>query len=125
ALLPRAAAFGGELVVAGDGKSDYQIVVPDKVGSPAARHLEAAAVFLQRCLSDAAGARLPVAQESSADPQKPSIFIGAVAVAARAGRVLFLRDGRIDRELELGPPDGQGLEERTGRVSRTMRELGI
>lgn len=47
------------------------------------------------------------------------------AVAARAGRVLFLRDGRIDRELELGPPDGQGLEERTGRVSRTMRELGI
>mgnify|MGYP000846771717 FL=1 len=47
------------------------------------------------------------------------------AVAARAGRVLFLRDGRIDRELDLGPPDGQGLEERVGRVSQAMRELGI
>ncbi len=47
------------------------------------------------------------------------------AVAARAGRVLFLRDGRIDRELELGPPDGRGLEDRALRVSEAMRELGI
>lgn len=47
------------------------------------------------------------------------------AVAARAGRVLFLRDGRIDRELELGPSGGQSPEERTRRVSEAMRELGI
>lgn len=46
-------------------------------------------------------------------------------VAARAGRVLFMRDGAMARELSLGEPDHEGLTTRTRRVTEAMRELGI
>ena len=46
-------------------------------------------------------------------------------VAARAGRVVFMRDGRIESELALGRPDGEGLEGREARVLEAMRGLGV
>ncbi|MBL8966385.1 MAG: ABC transporter ATP-binding protein [Spirochaetaceae bacterium] len=46
-------------------------------------------------------------------------------VAARAGRVVFMRDGGIESELELGRRDGEGLEPRADRVAEAMRDLGV
>ena len=45
-------------------------------------------------------------------------------VAARAGRVLFMRDGRIESELAL-TGGGADLPARVERVTARMRELGV
>ncbi len=46
-------------------------------------------------------------------------------VAARAGRVVFMRDGAVVAEDELGPFDRPALESRVTAVTARMRELGI
>lgn len=46
-------------------------------------------------------------------------------VAARAGRVVFMRDGGIASELELGPRNGEGPARREARVAEALRVLGI
>ncbi len=46
-------------------------------------------------------------------------------VAARAGRVVFMRDGGIASELELGPQNGEGPAKREDRVAEAMRDLGV
>jgi putative ABC transport system ATP-binding protein len=46
-------------------------------------------------------------------------------VAARAERILFMRDGNIVSELRFGKFDGTDLEERTRQVIENMQELGI
>lgn len=43
-------------------------------------------------------------------------------VAARASRVVFMRDGKVSRELDLGPRGGEALEERTRRVAAALEE---
>lgn len=46
-------------------------------------------------------------------------------VAARAERVLFMRDGQIVSELRLPKFSGAGLEDRVSEVTAKMREIGI
>lgn len=46
-------------------------------------------------------------------------------VAIRAERILFMRDGRIVKELSLPTYDGAGLDVRVERVTAIMREIGI
>lgn len=46
-------------------------------------------------------------------------------VAARAGRVVFMRDGAIAAEESLGPFVRDELEPRVAAVTARMRELGI
>lgn len=47
------------------------------------------------------------------------------SVAARADRVLFLRDGKIMRETKLGRFSGTDLTRRTGEIMEQMRDAGI
>jgi len=46
-------------------------------------------------------------------------------VAARAERILFMRDGTIVSELRLKKFDGTNLDDRTRQVTEQMQELGI
>jgi len=70
------------LIIVKDGKSDYQIVIPDKYADKnVEKFLESGAKLLQRCVKDASGAELPIVKEDAADKNKPSIFIGNTAFA--------------------------------------------
>lgn len=46
-------------------------------------------------------------------------------VAARADRILFMKDGQIVSKLHFGRYDGKGLESRTEQVIGEMREIDI
>ncbi|WP_373787895.1 ATP-binding cassette domain-containing protein [Jeotgalibaca porci] len=46
-------------------------------------------------------------------------------VAARAGRVLFMRDGQIVTELSMSQFSKEELDSRTQKVSDKMREIAI
>lgn len=48
-----------------------------------------------------------------------------VKVAAQSDRVLFMVDGKIMSEAQLGKSDGRDLEERMATISRTMQRLSI
>ena len=68
-----------QLTIVADGRSDYQIVLgegPDHVARMAADEL-------QRWLTEATGATLPIAAE--ADPTLKQIFVGQAALPAEAG----------------------------------------
>ena len=86
-------ADAAELVLLSDGKSDYQIVVPDHVETE----------LLTECLNQAArlvqtaflanGAEVPVVREKKRDPAKPALFLGNTEFARRQGvDVTKLRD---------------------------------
>lgn len=46
-------------------------------------------------------------------------------VAARANRVLFMKDGKIESELSFGQYNGKDLEKKTEKVLARMREIDI
>ncbi|MCX7772662.1 MAG: ABC transporter ATP-binding protein [Clostridia bacterium] len=46
-------------------------------------------------------------------------------VAARTGRILFMRDGRIVSQLRLPPYKSAELEDRIEKVTAKMKEIGI
>lgn len=46
-------------------------------------------------------------------------------VAARTERVLFMRDGKIVSELKLPKFDGTNIDDRVGKVTEKMWEIGI
>lgn len=46
-------------------------------------------------------------------------------VAACTERIMFMRDGRIESELELSRYDGGNMDSRIEKVTAKMRELGI
>lgn len=46
-------------------------------------------------------------------------------VAARTERIMFMRDGKIVRELKLPKFDGKDIEDRIDEVTVNMREVGI
>ena len=74
-----------ELVLAADGKSDYQIVVPDASPSPAlADGLQQTARLLQTAFQ-ANGFALPIVSEAKRDATKPAIFLGDTAFARSKG----------------------------------------
>lgn len=65
-----------DLVLAREGKSDYQIVVPESSSGPSvSAGLQQAARLLQVAFK-ANGAEVPVVVESQRDPAKPSIWLG-------------------------------------------------
>lgn len=46
-------------------------------------------------------------------------------VAARAERIMFMRDGKIVSDMRLPQQNGTGMDEKTEAVTARMRELGI
>ena len=79
------AAHSAELVLAADGESDYQIIVPDTSSSPGlAEALNQTARLLQTAFQ-ANGFAVPVVAEGKRDPAKPALFLGNTTFARQQG----------------------------------------
>lgn len=78
-------ASAADLVLAANGKSDYQIVVPDASPSPEiGQWLEQTARLIQDAFQ-ANGCKLSIAPEGKRDPAKPGIYLGDTALARAHG----------------------------------------
>ena len=69
-------ADAAELVLLSDGKSDYQIVVPDHVETELLTECLNQAARLVQTAFQANGVELPVVREKNRDPAKPALFLG-------------------------------------------------
>ena len=80
-------ALGAQQIkVVEQGKSDWQIVVPDKSDHKLTeKYLMEAALALQEAFLEGAGVKLPVLKESQQLPGKPAFHIGSTREAAKAG----------------------------------------
>ncbi len=75
-----------QLKIAVAGKSDYQIVIPDKAKNPLLSNFwEQSANLLKNCIQESTGAALPVLEESKAIKTKPGIYIGDTVKASSSG----------------------------------------
>ena len=75
-----------QLKIAAAGKSDYQIVIPDKAKNPLFSYFwEQSATLLKNCIQESTGAALPVLEESKAIKTKPGIYIGDTIKASASG----------------------------------------
>ena len=84
-LASLAATHAADLVLLRDGKSDYQIVVPDTLATPALTEgLNQTARLLQTAFK-ANGAEVKVVPESQRDAAKPALFLGDTAFARAQG----------------------------------------
>ena len=76
----------GELVVADGGKSDYQIVVPDRLPN---KSLDSFVVLggklIQTAIRKASGAEVPLVRESERKAGHPAILVGNTRALAAAG----------------------------------------
>jgi hypothetical protein len=80
-----AAAPAAEIVIAADGRSDWQIVVPDAPPSPAIAAALARTAGLVEAAFRAGGAALPIVAEADRDPGRPAILLGDTKAARAAG----------------------------------------
>lgn len=75
-----------QVTVLKDGKSSFQIVLPDQYDNAGTEaHLQTAAKCLQKEFQAASGVLLPIRKESSMEPDRPAIFIGNTAMTRKAG----------------------------------------
>lgn len=86
AVFSACTASAGNLTIADEGVSNYQIVIPDsgKI-KQVETYIKEAAIMLQHCIREAAGAELAVVNESNANPAKSKIFLGNTQAAADNG----------------------------------------
>jgi hypothetical protein len=80
-------ARAADRVLAANGKSDYQIVIPDKAATPALEEALRQTARLVQAAFRANGAELPVTTEAKRDPARPALYLGDTA---------FLRQQKID-----------------------------
>lgn len=92
-LAPAVPANAAELTLLREGKSDYQIVLPDEQPTAElAECLRQTARLVQTAFL-ASGAQVPVVAEATRDPAKPSLYLGHTEFARRQGvDVAKLRD---------------------------------
>ncbi|MHC4874313.1 MAG: DUF4838 domain-containing protein, partial [Planctomycetota bacterium] len=79
---------GDTLSICENGKSAYQIVLPDQKSDEDNYlffYLKEGAETLKRCIKDATGALIPVVSESTATKDKPGIYLGATSKALSLG----------------------------------------
>jgi hypothetical protein len=84
-LLCTVTATADDVVVAVDGQSEYQIVVPDQSPSPAIGECLSQTARLLQTAFQANGCEVPLVQEGRRDPAKPAIYLGDTAFARAAG----------------------------------------
>jgi len=69
-----------------NGQSNYQIVIPNKGKNKNIDvFIDSSAKLIQDCIQEASGAKLPITEESKANKNKPSIFIGDTLFAENNG----------------------------------------
>lgn len=78
-------ASAANLMLAANGKSDYQIVLPDKTLDPAIDRALAEGADTMREMFQANGCTVLVVKEAGADRKKPGIYLGDTAAAREAG----------------------------------------
>jgi len=74
-----------DIVLLSEGKSDYQIVVPDQLPTPALTDCLHQTARLVQCAFKANGAEVNVVAESKRDAAKPSLFLGETQFAKQQG----------------------------------------
>jgi hypothetical protein len=79
------AVSADDLVLAEQGKSGYQIVVPDKSPNPVIEHSLNGVAHLVQAAFKANGADVPIVAEAVRDTNKPSIFLGNTIFAQEHG----------------------------------------
>lgn len=85
-LLSAAACWSAGIEIVKDGKSDYQIVVPENgKDKNIDGFITSSAKLLQSCIVEATGVNLPIVDEAKSDKAKPAIFIGDTAFAKANG----------------------------------------
>jgi hypothetical protein len=87
ALTGAISIFSAEkLLLAKDGKSDYQIVIPSESKNKNVEgFVKVAAKLLQDCVMDSTEAKLPIVKEDKRDKNKPGIFLGNTRFANNQG----------------------------------------
>jgi hypothetical protein len=78
-------AHAADLTLAADGKSDYQIVLPDTSPSPEIGECLNQVARLVQAAFKANGAELPITTEGKRDAAKPGIYLGDTALARANG----------------------------------------
>ncbi|MFT5468369.1 MAG: hypothetical protein ACI8UO_003478 [Verrucomicrobiales bacterium] len=91
--LATSSAIAADLTLLNDGKSDYQIVVPDKLETSALTECLNQTARLVQTAFAANGAEVEVVLESERDAAKPALFLGDTRIAQEHGvEVAKLRD---------------------------------
>jgi len=78
-------ATAGDLVLAAEGRSEYQVVLPDQYPSPAIGECLGQTARLLQTAFKANGVEVAVVPEGQRDPAKPAIYLGDTATARAAG----------------------------------------
>jgi hypothetical protein len=78
-------ALASELILLSEGKSDYQIVVPDHLPTPALTECLNQTARLVQTAFKANGAEVNVVTESQRDAAKPAIYVGNTTFAQQHG----------------------------------------
>ncbi|WP_107951172.1 ABC transporter ATP-binding protein [Lysinibacillus parviboronicapiens] len=68
---------------------------------------------------------MDIFSEINADGTAVMLVTHDAVVAARTERILFMRDGRIVSELKLPKFDGTHMDDRIGKITVKMLEIGI
>lgn len=127
------AVRAADLVLATEGKSDYQIVVPDTAPTPAlADGLQQTARLLQAAFQ-AHSFTLPIVSEARRDDAKPAIFLGdttfarqqGVAVAQLKGWSYVLRVSGRDVIIAGREQVGPGVGARKAEWDRVGTAKGV
>ena len=85
-LLTGGAAFAGELIIAADRRSDYQIVVPDETTNPIISKALADAAGVMREMFQSNGCTVSVVKESQADKRTSRSRESTSVTPQRRGR---------------------------------------
>ena len=85
-LFPVCVLGGGELIVADGAKSDYQIVVPDRLPNKSLDNFVVlGGKLIQTAIRKASGANLPMVRESERKAGRPAILVGNTKALAGTG----------------------------------------
>ena len=84
-LLVTQAACADDLVLAAEGKSNYQIVLPDTALSPAVGECLNQTARLVQVAFEANGIDVPIVKEGQRDAAKPALYLGDTAFARANG----------------------------------------
>lgn len=82
---PLCARGGDVLQLAAEGRSEYQIVLPDTSPSAAISNALQVTARLVQTAFKVNGCDVPVVQESLCDPNRPGLYLGATAFARAQG----------------------------------------